>query len=360
MAAGGEMPLEVEEPTLTVSFNPGASSGPAPVTPVALHMGSSSQPAVVAHRSTTHGQTGPSCHTDFTDADKLNARALEPAFESMLRQAEVCEDVIMAIRLQEIHSRHLFAALDRSEEGFCDTCKEAYHVDPNLGFKHKRERERELGRLLTVWNTARVQRDTKIQIEAVHKAHGEPISMIVADWTSLIRTFKAKYGNSIHPSRLPAQSYFEGFEERLTDGTTTAEPHSHVLSLAEEKEQKEKKPEQARQVGIHLHSTLTIQTRRRYVSSPPSNTEELRTKHKIMTDLRLLAQMREPRRKLHADLDKDTFRDFADELISEKKDQRSQDGYSATGTLHEQRTRTAERSNPPYDGRGLFDQSGSP
>ena len=142
-----------------------ASSGPTPVTPVALQMGSSSQPAVVAHRSSTQGQTGPGCHPDFTDADKLKARALELAFESMLRQAEVCEDVLMAIRLQEFHSRHLFAALDRSEEGFCDTCKEAFHFDPSLG-------------LLTVWNTASLQRDTKIQIEAVHKAHGEPISMI--------------------------------------------------------------------------------------------------------------------------------------------------------------------------------------
>ena len=78
-------------------------------------------------------------HPDFTDADKLNERALAPAFESVLRQVEVCEDVIMAIRLQETHSRHLFAALHRSEEGFCDTCKEAFHVDLSLGFKHERE-----------------------------------------------------------------------------------------------------------------------------------------------------------------------------------------------------------------------------
>ena len=120
----------------------------------------------------------------------------------------VCEDVIMAIRLQEIHSRQLFAALDRSEEGFCDTCKEACHIDPSLGFKHKRE----LGRLLTLWNTAKVQRDTKVQIEAVHKAHGEPISMIVLDWSSLIRTFNTKYTNNIHPSlSLPAAIVLRSF-----------------------------------------------------------------------------------------------------------------------------------------------------
>ena len=142
--------------------------------------------------------------------------------------------------------------------------------------------------MLTVWHTAKVQRDTKVHVEAVHKAHREPISMITADWISLIRTFKA------NPSRLPAQTYVEGFEERLTDGTMIAEPLSHVISLAEEKEQKERPPEGARQMGIHLDSTLTIQTRRRFVSTPPANMEE--HPHK-----RLLAQMREPRRRLYAE-----------------------------------------------------------
>ena len=266
--------MDIEEPVVTLSVNPAApaTTRPTPVTPIALQVGSSSQPAVVVHPSSTWGKTGPGCHPDFTDADKLKARALEPAFESMQRQADVCEDVIMATRLQEIHSRQLFAALDRSEEGFCETCKEAFHIDPSLGFKHKRE----LGRLLPVWNTAKVQRDTKVQIEAVHKAHGEPISMIVADRTSLIRTFKVKYGNNIHPSCLLAQSYFGGFEERLTDGTMIAEPLSHVLSLAEEKQQKEK-PSRSRLAAA-------------------------RTKYKIMTNLWLLAQMRGPGRRLYADL----------------------------------------------------------
>ena len=165
-----------------------------------------------------------------------------------------------------------------------------------------------------MWNTAKVQQDMKVQIEAVHKAH----AMITADWTSSLRTFKAKYVNNIHPSRLPAQSHFEAFEQRLTDGTMTAELLSHVLFVAEEKEHKEKRPDRARQVGIHLDSTLTIQTRRRFVSSPPNNTEELRTRYKTTTNLWFLAQMREPGRRLYADLDKDTFMDYADELVSEK------------------------------------------
>ena len=159
--------MVVDEPTFTVSLSPGApaASGSTPVTPHGVQVGSPSQPAPLL--TSTQGKTGPGCHPDFPDADKLNARALEPAFESMLRQAEVCDDVILVIRLQEIHPCQLFAALDRSEERLCDTCKEAFHIHPSLGFKHKRE----LGRLLTVWNTAKVQRDTKVQIEAVRRAH---------------------------------------------------------------------------------------------------------------------------------------------------------------------------------------------
>ena len=71
-------------------------------------------------------------------------------------------------------------------------------------------------------------------------------------------------------------------------------------------------------MGIHLDSTLTIQTRRRFVLTAPANMEELRTKYKIMTNLWLLVQMPEPRRRLYVDLDKDTFGDFVDVLISEK------------------------------------------
>ena len=126
MAGGVDILMDVEEQITKLSVNPGA-----PVTPIAFRMGSSSQPAVVAHPSSTQGKTGPGCHPDFTAADKLNARVLEPAFESMPRQAEVCEDVIIAIRLQEIHYRQLFAALDR------DTCKEAFHIDPSLVFKRE-------------------------------------------------------------------------------------------------------------------------------------------------------------------------------------------------------------------------------
>ena len=139
--------MAFEEQDITITGIPEAFAGvpnPAPGTPVGRQTAPSLQ--LAGSSANVAVKSGLGCHPDFTEADKKNARALEPAFESMLRQAEVSEDVIMAIRLQEITSRQLFVALDRTEEGFCDTCKEAFNVDPNLGFKHKRE----LGRLVMV------------------------------------------------------------------------------------------------------------------------------------------------------------------------------------------------------------------
>ena len=49
----------------------------------------------------------------------------------------------------------------------------------------------------------------------------------------------------------------------------------------------------------------------------PSNINEYRNKHCVMTHLRLLAQMRQPGRDLHGDLTPATFRTFLYALLSE-------------------------------------------
>ena len=108
--------------------------------------------------------------------------------------------------------------------------------------------------------------------------------------------FKAKYGKNIHPSRLPAQSYYESYEEKLSNTTWRAEPLTHVVSLQEEEKQKALRLEPARSIGIHLDSSLSIQTQRRFMSSVPTTIEDLRTKYKVMADMFLLAQMRQPSR----------------------------------------------------------------
>ena len=131
------------------------------------------------------------------------------------------------------------------------------------------------------------------------------MSFLTADWTSLLREFKQQRGK-IQDNELPAQSYYEAFEESLHDGTIQAETLSHVVSIAEEQKQRAGRPEHPKQLGLHLDSSLTAQTKRRYMSSMPANTAALRTKYDVPTNLWLLAQSR----KMYADFTENTWPKF--------------------------------------------------
>ena len=56
-----------------------------------------------------------------------------------------------------------------------------------------------------------------------------------------------------------------------------------------------KKLEPSMHLGLNWYSLMTIQTRRRYLSTVSSTFVELRTTCKVMSSLRLLAQMRKAR-----------------------------------------------------------------
>ena len=71
--------------------------------------------------------------------------------------------------------------------------------------------------------------------------------------------------------------------------------------MAEAEEQERQKRDPPKQFGIHLDSKLTLQTRRRYVGTAPRNIEELRSKYEVMSNMWLLAQLRQPGRSLRMD-----------------------------------------------------------
>ena len=108
---------------------------------------------------------------------------------------------------------------------------------------------------------------------------------------------------------------FEHFSEKLADGTLKAELLSHFVSLFEEEQQDMKKLDPSRQYNLQLDSRLTITTKRRHLSSEPADEKGLRMKYAIMTNLWLLAQMRQPVRSIYQGLDRCTFNDFLDTVL---------------------------------------------
>ena len=119
----------------------------------------------------------------------------------------------------------------------------------------------------------KVNQEVKSKVDAFARAYGQPIQYLTADWASVIFQFKQQYGMNFHDAKLPAQSYFESFEERLHNGVIEAETLAHVVSLEEERVQIASKPELSTQMGMHLGSILTLQTKKRYISRMPADPE---------------------------------------------------------------------------------------
>ena len=244
-------------------------------------------------------------------AQLADAPQLEPAFEHLLRNSSVHESVISTLRVNAITDRDTFVNMFDSEAALKEGASDLGFDLTSGGLPHKRE----FARVVTSWKTAKVMSETKLQTDAVARAHGVPVTLLPCDWTSLVTEFKNKFGKHIPDDKLPAQSMFENFSERLADGTLKAEPLSHVVSLFEEEQQDAKRPDPTRQYNLQLDSKMTITTKRRHLSSEPTDEKGLRLKYSILTNLWLLAQMRQPGRSIYADFDRNTFIDFLETLL---------------------------------------------
>ena len=195
--------------------------------------------------------------TTIYTAEQIDAAPpLEPAFEHLLRNATVHESVIGTLRVNAITDRETFVNMYDAEAALKEGASDLGFDLSTGGLPHKRE----IARVVSAWKTAKVMAETKLQTDAVARAHGVPVILLPCDWTSILTEFKKKYGIHISDDRLPAQSVFETFSEKLADSTLKAEPLFYVASLFEEEQQNLKKPELARQYNLQLDSKLTITT----------------------------------------------------------------------------------------------------
>ena len=71
----------------------------------------------------------------FSDEINASLQPLEPAFENLPRTANVHEDVLNALRMEEIFDREMSVSLDTTEEGLAKrTEKEQQHKKRHIGF----------------------------------------------------------------------------------------------------------------------------------------------------------------------------------------------------------------------------------
>ena len=250
----------------------------------------------------------------LTEQQIAAADQLEPSFEHLLRDSKVDNSTILALRHCQITDRDTFVGLDDSTEGLKALAKDMGIDLESGGMPHRRE----FARICTAWKKAKAQVEVKTSTEALQRQHGERITMLPEDWTSVIVQFKKKYGTDLQDEELPSQYYYEDFQERLSAGMLRAEPLDQVISLSEAELQDSQRPDPPRQYGIHLNAQLTLQTRKRYSSVAPKNIEELRAKYEVMSNMWLLAQLRQPGRSVFADLERQLSKSFSNSFSASR------------------------------------------
>ena len=124
---------------------------------------------------------------------KVSAPQMEPAFEALLRQVNLNEELIWAFRNQDICDRGVSIALDSSEDGIRLACTQGFGIAP-IGAGHKFAHRRD-GQDHHSMQHCRVP--AKLRVDAVAKARGEPTSMLQTDWTSVMEEFRKKFGGNL-------------------------------------------------------------------------------------------------------------------------------------------------------------------
>ena len=114
-------------------------------------------------------------------AQLADAPQLEPAFEHLLRNSSVHESVIGTLRVNAITDRDTFVNMFDSEAALKEGASDLGFDLTTGGLPHKRE----FARVVTSWKTAKVMSETKLQTDAVARAHGVPVTLLPCDWTAL-------------------------------------------------------------------------------------------------------------------------------------------------------------------------------
>ena len=115
-------------------------------------------------------------------AQLADSPQLEPAFEHLLRNSSVHESVIQTLRVNAITDRDTFVNMFDSEAALKEGASDLGFDLTSGGLPHKRE----FARVVTSWKTAKVMSETKLQTDAVARAHGVPVTLLPCDWTSLL------------------------------------------------------------------------------------------------------------------------------------------------------------------------------
>ena len=169
-------------------------------------------------------------------------------------QSVVHDEIIMNFRCNDVLSQAVFVALDSSEEGFRSVAKDPFGIDLSSegGFSHKRK----MAKVIASWKESRLQSESKANVDAVARAHGEPVSYLPSEWVQILKTFKRRVW-SANPRVLPQLSVISKLSKKRSTKAGFLQTRAQVFSLDEEQAQERSKPEHPKQLHWTLEANLT-------------------------------------------------------------------------------------------------------
>ena len=153
----------------------------------------------------------------LTEQQIAAADQLEPSFEHLLRDSKVDNSTILALRHCQITDRDTFVGLDDSTEGLKALAKDMGIDLESGGMPHRRE----FARICTAWKKAKAQVEVKTSTEALQRQHGERITMLPEDWTSVIVQFKKEVRNRLTRRRVALTVLLRRFPREAFGGNAS-------------------------------------------------------------------------------------------------------------------------------------------
>ena len=90
----------------------------------------------------------------------------------------------------------IFSTIEEWQETLKQTYEDAFGVYLSKGVAHKEE----WSKIVKAWNQCRLTAEAKQKVDAMNRAHGIPVSLLPADWWSLMKFFKEKVGDEVSDS----------------------------------------------------------------------------------------------------------------------------------------------------------------
>ncbi len=234
--------------------------------------------------------------------------ALDTDLRFMLSEKQIPVEVQQVFGHLGLTSIQTLADLEASKEEFRETLRSALGLDPSDGFEVKLL----VSKLVGLWAAAQKRIAAKDSEEAAARAEGRTRVLAVQTYTAMRRAFEAVHGK-YDDDDFPCRSWMQSRFEQLEDNDYRAESLTEVVSVREAGDENV-------ETGLLFNpSSGTMRpAAARIRVPPPSDSEGLRHRYRLMRVHWELVKSRYPDRRCFANFEPNVWGTIVDHLLGPK------------------------------------------